>query len=156
VAFLRIIPGLLYAAAYVPSEVSRSGERWYTNAATFADVDGDGHTDVIVGNYFADNARILDATATGSESMQRSMSGAFNGGRNRILLWAGATTGPQPTVQFTDVANALEDRVAHAWTLAVGAADLDGDLLPEIYFANDFGPDRLLHNRSHPGRPHFA
>jgi hypothetical protein len=38
----------------------------------------------------------------------------------------------------------------------VGAADLDGDLLPEIYFANDFGPDRLLHNRSTPGALRFA
>src|SRR3712207_7095987 len=43
------------------------------------------------------------------------------------------------------------EEVAHSWTLAVGAADLDGDLLPELYFANDFGPDRLLHNRSQPG-----
>jgi len=33
----------------------------------------------------------------------------------------------------------------------VAAADLDGDLLPELYFANDFGPDRMLHNRSTPG-----
>src|SRR4029077_7387316 len=30
------------------------------------------------------------------------------------------------------------------------------DLLPEIYFANDFGPDRLLHNRSRPGELRFA
>jgi hypothetical protein len=29
-------------------------------------------------------------------------------------------------------------------TLGVGAADLDGDLLPEIYFVST-GPDRLLH-----------
>jgi hypothetical protein len=29
-------------------------------------------------------------------------------------------------------------------------------LLPEIYIANDFGPDRLLHNRSTPGRLNFA
>ena len=44
----------------------------------------------------------------------------------------------------------------NAWTLAVGAADLDGDLLPEIYFANDFGEDRLLHNHSTPGKLHFT
>ena len=50
----------------------------------------------------------------------------------------------------------FEDEVARGWTLAVGAADLDGDLLPEIYFANDFGPDRLLHNRSTPGEPRFV
>jgi hypothetical protein len=33
----------------------------------------------------------------------------------------------------------------------VGAHDLDGDLLPELYIGNDFGPDRLLHNESTPG-----
>ena len=50
----------------------------------------------------------------------------------------------------------MDDEVASGWTLALGAADLDGDLLPEIYFAQDFGPDRLLHNRSQPGRLSFA
>jgi hypothetical protein len=34
--------------------------------------------------------------------------------------------------------------------------DLDGDGLPELYIANDFGPDRLLHNRSQPGKLRFA
>src|SRR5919204_3607460 len=52
-------------------------------------------------------------------------------------------------------ADALSDEVARSWTLAVGAADLDDDLLPEIYFANDFGPDRLLHNLSTPGHLRF-
>jgi hypothetical protein len=50
----------------------------------------------------------------------------------------------------------------------MAARDLDGDLikanekelgkfrqLPEIYIANDFGPDRLLLNRSTPGNPRF-
>lgn len=43
-------------------------------------------------------------------------------------------------------------KTADGWTLAVGAQDLNGDLLPELYFANDFGNDRLLVNRSRPGR----
>jgi hypothetical protein len=38
----------------------------------------------------------------------------------------------------------------------VGACDLDGDLLPELYVAHDFGPDRLFWNRSTPGRIRFA
>ena len=50
----------------------------------------------------------------------------------------------------------LDDLGGYSWTLAIGAADLDGDLLPELYFANDFGPDRLLHNRSRPGEFRFA
>jgi hypothetical protein len=45
--------------------------------------------------------------------------------------------------------------MANGWTLAMAAADLDGDLLPEIYVANDFGPDRMLVNLSRPGQPRF-
>lgn len=85
------------------------------------------------------------------------MSRAYNAGRNRLLLWEGVKVGAEPGVQFQEVeGGGLDEYVAHGWTLAVGAADLDGDLLPEIYFANDFGPDRLLHNRSRLGKLHFA
>jgi hypothetical protein len=38
----------------------------------------------------------------------------------------------------------------------VGACDLDGDLLPELYIAHDFGPDRLFWNRSTRGHIRFA
>ncbi len=150
------------ASAYAAIDVvprgaaSEDARRWYTNAATTADVDGDGHVDLVIGNYFADGARVLDPDAEGVEEMQDSMSRAFNGGRDRILLFAAATTGAEPTVSFTDAADAFEAPVGRGWTLAVGAADLDGDLLPELYFANDFGPDRLLHNLSEPGKVRFA
>ncbi len=147
------------AADFVACEIGPPGERWYTNAATRADVDGDGHVDLIIGNYFQDGARILDAQATNAEEMQDSMSRAFNGGRNRLLLWDGAVAGDQPAVRFRDQPDVFDiagEPVATGWTLAIGAADLDGDLLPEIYVGNDFGPDRLLHNRSAPGEPRFA
>ena len=144
------------AGGYVEREVIGGGERWYTNAATLADLDGDGHADLIIGNYFPDGARILDARAAGREQMQDSMSLALNGGRNRLLLWKQPPAGAGPSIRFDDAGGALGEEVAHGWTLAVGAADLDGDLLPEIYFANDFGPDRLLHNRSQPGALRFA
>lgn len=146
----------LARAAFLAREIAPEGGRWYTNAVTQADVDGDGHADLIVGNYFPDGARILDARAGGVESMQRSMSRADNGGRNRLMRWIEASGGPEPTVRFEDVDGAFDDLGGFGWTLAVGAVDLDGDLLPEIYFANDFGPDRLLHNRSRPGAPAFA
>lgn len=143
--------------SYVPRELIPKGGRWYTNAATLADLDGDGHADLIVGNYFQDDAQILDANASGpQQQMQHSMSRASNGGRSRLLRWSGATAGAEPSVQFEEVEGILDEQVARGWTLAVGAADLDGDLLPEIYFANDFGPDRLLHNRSKPGALHFV
>jgi hypothetical protein len=140
------------AAAFRAEDIVPTGERWYTNGATFADIDGDGHPDLVIGNYFDDGARILDASAGDSEHMQHSMSRAFNAGRDRLLLWKGA--GPS-SVQFCDVLGVLPEEVALGWTLAVGAQDLDGDLRPEIYFSNDFGPDRLLHNLSTPGHPKF-
>lgn len=159
VAFLRneLAAGQLGAESYVQQEIAPADERWYTNAATFADFDGDGHTDLIVGNYFPDGAWILDAAGRGSrQQMHDSMSLAFNGGRNRLLLWKAGAGGARPSVEYADAAGVLSDEVAHGWTLAIAAADFDGDLLPEIYFANDFGPDRLLHNRSKPGEPRFA
>jgi hypothetical protein len=141
-------------------ELAPCEERWYTDAACRADVDGDGHVDLIVGNYFPDGARILDETAGGTEEMHRSMSMAMNGGRNRLLLWEAASGGENPTVKFRDMSIAFDEidgiPVGYQWTLAVGAADLDGDQLPELYFGNDFGPDRLLHNLSKPGQPRFA
>lgn len=153
----------LSAARYRAREVAPPelrGQRWYTNAATRADFDGDGHVDLVFGNYFQDDSWILGrdvpASHHRSEQMQHSMSRSFNAGKNRIFLWAGAGTAHDgPDVTYRDVP-VMDDEVAHAWTLAVGAADLDGDLLPEIYFSNDFGPDRLLHNRSRPGRLAFA
>ncbi len=139
--------------SYTRSELVSSSARWYTNAATLADIDGDGHTDLIIGNFFSDGARILDARATVPDELQDSMSLAQNGGRKHLFLWKAAAS---PTaVQFEEVNGALDEQSAQGWALAIGAADLDGDLLPEIYFANDFGPDRLLHNRSTPGHPRF-
>lgn len=155
-------PARLTADSYKAQEVVPGGERWYTGAATMADLDGDGHVDLALGNYYADGARILDADAAGTEELQHSMTRAFNGGRSRLLRWERATAGAEPSVVFRVVEDYVEgsreerERFTHGWTLAVGAADLDGDQLPELYFANDFGPDRLLSNRSHPGELRFA
>jgi len=145
----------LSAAAFRPVEAFPRQEIWNTNALTSADVDGDGHLDLIVGNYFPDGMRVLDARATDSAHMHRSMSRSENGGKNRLLLWQGGTSGREPTVRFADAPDAFDPQTTYSWTLAVGAADLDGDLLPEIYFGNDFGNDRLLRNLSTPGHPRF-
>lgn len=142
--------------SYTRAEVVPGGARWYSNAATLADIDGDGHTDLIVGNFFPDGARILDARAEVPDGMQDSMSLAQNGGHKHLLMWKAPATGsPRSAIQFEEVNNILDEQSARGWALAIGAADLDGDLLPELYFANDFGPDRLLHNRSTPGHPRF-
>lgn len=158
IAFLRRSgsASMLGPEQFVAREVFPEPERWYTNAATFADLDGDGHQDLIIGNYFPDGARVLDAHADTVDSMQHSMSRAYNGGSKRVLRWTGAQAGREPGVAFEEVRGLFPEIVDHAWTLAIGAADLDGDLLPELYFANDFGPDRLFHNRSGPGELRFA
>ncbi len=140
--------------AYVAAEVARF-ERWYSNAATLADLDGDGHLDLVIGNTYPDGSLLLDANASGVMVMPESTSRSANGGWNRLLLWAGAESGNNPAIRYRDVSKALSAEDARGWTLALAAGDLDGDLLPELYFANDFGPDRLLANRSTPGRLRF-
>jgi hypothetical protein len=142
--------------SYAVREVCPRNEVWNSSSVTLADLDGDGHLDIIVGNYFQDGAAVLDVTDQGAQEMQASFSRAFNGGRNRVLRWESAKTGENPSVNFREIEGVFDEEVARGWTLAIGAADLDGDLLPEIYFANDFGPDRLLHNRSTPGEMRFA
>lgn len=140
ILFLREAGG-----GYEPRELVAGRHVWNTNAATLADVDADGHADVVLGNYFRDGDRVLDARSRAPVAMQSSMSRAANGGVNRLFLWAGPG-------RFREARGAFSQKVARGWTLAVGAQDLDGDLRPELYFANDFGSDRLLVNRSRPGR----
>ena len=144
------------ADLYRPVELAARGEIWNTAVATQADLDGDGHFDLVFGNYFQDGARVLDAHARQPEQMQDTMSRAFNGGIKHVFLGRGGTSGWEPTARFEEVKDVFEPAVAHGWSLSIGAADLDGDLLPELYIGNDFGPDRLLHNRSRPGRLAFA
>ncbi|WP_320066303.1 VCBS repeat-containing protein [Micromonospora sp. RTGN7] len=147
----------LSATAYRPVELVAApvdaagryaGVRWNTNTVTLADFDGDGHDDLFVGNYFPDGP-VLDDTVSGGVAMNRSMSDAHNGGLDHVLRRSG--TGPGGTPTYADVPGVFDRDVSAGWALAASAQDVDGDQLPELYVANDFGPDRLLHNRSTPG-----
>jgi hypothetical protein len=145
VAFLN-----LGAWTFEPHEVlGREGASldWYTNTAVFSDLNGDGVLDIFIGNYFADGSELLDQGSSRTVSMNDSLSQALNGGRNYVLLGRPGF----PDVSFELVADAFPDDYSLGWTLAAAAADVNGDSLPELYVANDFGPDRFFVNRSVDG-----
>jgi enediyne biosynthesis protein E4 len=153
-------PGPLTLARYQPTEViapstapdgTYKGMQWNTNAVAVADFDGDGHPDLGVFNYFPETG-VLDPNGNPNVTMNHSMSRATNAGGAHILRWNGATA---DSVSFKEQP-AIDPRYATGWTLASSSADLDGDLLPELYLANDFGQDRMFHNRSTPGNIEFA
>jgi hypothetical protein len=131
-------------------------EIWMTGAATTADLDGDGHLDLIFANYFKDGSDLYNPAGDGTISMPQSFSHAANGGGERIYRWTSSATGNTPNVTYDEVRDAFPEGVGGGWGLAVGACDLDGDLLPELYVAHDFGPDRLFWNRSTRGQIRFA
>jgi len=143
------------ASTYVARDIFPR-EIWMTGSATTADLDGDGHLDLIFANYFKDGSDLYNPAGDGSVSMPESFSHAFNGGGERIYRWTSSTSGNNPNVTYEEVKDAFPEGVSGGWGLAVGACDLDGDLLPELYVAHDFGPDRLFWNRSTPGHIRFA
>lgn len=151
----------LDAAAFTPVELvpganssggKYTGPQWNTNVATVADFDGDGHDDVFIGNYFEDGP-ILDPKLAGEVHMNHSMSDASNGGEDYFFRFTGATA---TSVTYQKLDNVLPRWVSKGWELGAASNDLDGDLLPELYLANDFGPDRMLYNRSTPGNIKFS
>jgi hypothetical protein len=150
----RAIPS---TGAFHAVELVEPMEVWNTTALNVGDIDGDGHLDILVGNYFPDGARLLDPSSVDESRTQMpdSLGLARNGGTNRI--WLTRPTGrPNTKPALTDVSVAVPATVARAWTFAFGLQDLTGDLLPEIYQANDFGPDDLLVNHSTPGAVRFT
>jgi enediyne biosynthesis protein E4 len=151
----------LSAAAYTPTEVvpsvpspdgSYTGPRWQTTAVAVEDFDGDGHVDIVVGNYFPDSD-VLDPHGIDNVQMNDSMSRALNAGGAHVLHCAKMTRDGH--VIFQEQKNAIPYQYASGWTLGAAGADLDGDMLPELYLANDFGFDRLLHNVSTTGHIQF-
>lgn len=157
VLFMRV-PGVPPSpGAFKPRELVSPPQVWNTNAATMADFDGDGHVDLVFGNYFPDGARILDPTSHQPELVMTASlsSGNRNGGSTRLYRFVSAAQGSNPDASFSEVPDTFGPAEAHEWTLALGAQDLDGDGRPDLYIANDFGPDHLLLNDSTPGRIRF-
>ncbi len=111
--------------------------RWMnSNAAAWLDYDRDGRLDLYVAGYFPEAFDLWHLTTT--TIMQDSFEFATNGGHN--VLWHNVGGG-----RFEDV-TARMGADSTRWTLAIGAADFDGDGWTDLYLANDYGPEELLRN----------
>ena len=147
-------PGSYTAVELVPGAggAEYTGPQWNSNAVTVADFDGDGHTDVYLGNYFP-HGPVLDPTISGGVAMNDSLSNASNGGEDYFFRFTGTTPDGAPRYEQGD--GTLPGELSRGWVLGASAADADGDQLPELYLAQDHGRDAMLHNVSSPGEIAF-
>jgi hypothetical protein len=121
---------------------ARSGlRRWMnSNGAVWLDFDRDGLLDLYLTGYFRSDVDFWNLRTT--RIMQYSWEFASNGGKN--LLFKNVGNG-----QFEDVTDAMGVGSTR-WTLAAAAADFNDDGWPDLYLANDYGPEELFLN--HEGR----
>ena len=115
--------------------------RWVnSNGAIWLDYDRDGLLDLYVTAYFRDVDLWNLAT---TRIMHNSFEFATNGGKNLLFRNLGGTH-PGGT-RFEDVTDRMGVGSTR-WTLAAASADFDGDGWPDIYLANDYGPEELYLN----------
>ena len=113
-------------------------ERWMnSNAAVWLDYDRDGLVDLYVAGYFVESAKLWELSDT--RIMQESFQFAKNGGHNYLFHNLGG-------MRFEDVTESM-GADSTRWTLAVASADFDRDGWPDLYLANDYGPEELFLNR---------
>ena len=106
------------------------------NAAVWLDYDRDGLLDLYVGNYFRSNIDLWHLKTT--KIMENSFEFADNGGKNRLFHNLG-------DCRFEDVTDKMGVGSTR-WTLAVASADFNGDGWPDLFLANDYGPEELYLN----------
>src|SRR5687767_7448152 len=110
--------------------------RWInSNGAIWLDYDRDGLLDLYITAYFrAVDLWHLETTRI----MHNSFEFATNGGTNLLFRNVGGG-------KFEDVTDRM-DVGSTRWTLAAASADFNGDGWPDIYLANDYGPEELYLN----------
>ena len=124
-------------------------------AANALDIDRDGRLDLVIGYAMAPTLpdypvprafNVFDLPQPEYPGdrrmfnfMHRTWHNANNGGGVAIYFARGIGF-----VRADERALGLSDK---RWTIAIGAGDLDNDGWPDLYLANDFGPDQLLMNR---------
>lgn len=117
--------------------------RWMnSNGASWIDYDRDGLVDLYVAGYFPERFDLWHLQGE-TRIMHDSFEFASNGGHN--VLWRNLGPGPDGLPRFEDV-TARTGCDSTRWTLAVAAADFDGDGWLDLYLANDYGPEEFFRN----------
>ncbi len=111
--------------------------RWVnSNGAIWFDYDRDGLLDLYVTAYFREDVDLWHLATT--RIMHDSFEFATNGGKNLLFHNLGGG-------RFADVTDRMNVGSTR-WTLAAASADFNGDGWPDLYLANDYGPEELYLN----------
>ncbi|TFH64860.1 MAG: CRTAC1 family protein, partial [Gemmatimonadales bacterium] len=113
--------------------------RWLnSNGAIWFDFDRDGLLDLYVTAYFRSDVDLWNATTT--RIMHNSFDFAANGGSNLLVRNLGGG-------RFEDVTERMGVGSTR-WTLAAASADFNDDGWPDLYLANDYGPEEFFVNEA--------
>ncbi len=108
-----------------------------SNGAIWLDYDRDGLLDLYVTAYYRADVDLWHLRST--KMMHDSFEFATNGGKNRLFHNLGGG-------RFEDVTDRMGVGTTR-WTLAAAAADFNDDGWPDLYVANDYGPEEFFENQ---------